>query len=99
MNPMDYFGQMGHLQAQLAEAREKMKSLTADGEAGAGLVKVTVNGEFSVLSCSIDPSLMDPEKVHTLEVLVATAYNSAVNAMQERLKSEGSAMLSEVLHP
>lgn len=99
MNPMDYFGQIGHLQAQLAEAQAKMKSLSADGEAGAGLVKVTINGEFSVLSCSIDPSLMDSEKVHTLEVLIASAYNSAVSTMQERLKSEGSAMLSEVLHP
>ena len=52
-----------------------------EGQAGAGLVKVTMNCKNQVKSVSIDPSLMTPDSDdrETLQDLLAAAVNDAVS--------------------
>ena len=77
-NPFDFLKNMGQLQNQMQQLQNKMQDTTATGEAGAGMVKVTVNGLCNVQSVSIDAQLMTPEDQHTVEVLVASATNEAI---------------------
>ena len=92
-NPFDFLKNMGQLQNQMQQLQNKRQDTTATGEAGAGMVKVTVNGLCNVQSVSIDAQLMTPEDQHTVEVLVASATNEAIKKVQELIKEQGMGML------
>ena len=57
------------------------------GEAGAGLVKVTMLGSHSVKRVDIDESLMEDDK-DMIEDLVAAAINDAVRRVEETNKEQ-----------
>ena len=73
--------QAQEMQAKIAEAQEKAENVVADGVAGAGLVKMTLNGKGDMVSLEIDPSLMgdDPE---ILEDLIKAAHNEARRSLE-----------------
>ena len=71
------FGDMGGLmkqaqemQAKLAKIQEELAKKTVDASSGGGMVRVTVNGQFTLASIKVDPSVIDPEEVEMLEDLV-----------------------------
>ncbi|ANK82734.1 YbaB/EbfC family nucleoid-associated protein [Minwuia thermotolerans] len=75
---------LGNLMKQAKAMQEKMESLQAEletlevtGEAGAGMVKVTMTAKGAVQKVKIDPSLLDPEDPEMVEDLVVAALNDA----------------------
>lgn len=64
------------MQENLQKAQEEIATMTVTGEAGAGLVKITMNGRHEVRGVEIDPSLMADDK-EMLEDLIAAAINDA----------------------
>lgn len=81
-------GGMGNLMKQAQEMQEKMQQAQEEaakaevqGEAGAGMVKVTMNGRHDVSNVSIDPSVMEEDK-ELLEDLLAAAVNDAVRKLE-----------------
>ena len=72
----DIMKQAQQLQADLQRAQEEIARLEVEGEAGAGLVKVTMTGKHDVRRVDIDPSLLREDK-QMLEDLVAAAVNDA----------------------
>lgn len=74
--------QAQQMQENLKKAQEQLADLEVEGVAGAGMVKVVMNGRHAVRRVSIDPSLMgdDPEM---LEDLLAAAVNDAVRRVEE----------------
>lgn len=82
-------GDMGKIMQQAQQMQEKMQKIqqeaaqaTATGESGAGLVKVTMNGQHSVTRVEVDPSLLEEDK-EMLEDLLAAAVNDAVRKVEE----------------
>ena len=73
--------QAQQMQEGLAKAQENVKAVEVTGEAGAGLVKVRMKGDMSVLGVEIDPSLMQ-ESQEIVEDLLAAAVNDAVRRAQ-----------------
>lgn len=77
------------MQQQLFEAQEKIASSQVTGQAGNGLVRATVSGSGDLLALTIDPSVVDPSDVETLQDLVigaiADANESARNLAAESL--------------
>ena len=69
------------LQAQMQKVQEELETLTAEGSAGGGVVKVVMTGKQSVESVNIDPEAA--EDVELLQDLVAAAVNDAFNKTQE----------------
>ena len=69
------------LQAQLQKVQEELETLTVEGSAGGGVVKVVMTGKQSVESVNIDPEAA--EDVELLQDLVAAAVNDAFNKTQE----------------
>ncbi|SFX05222.1 YbaB/EbfC family nucleoid-associated protein [Marinospirillum alkaliphilum] len=87
-------GDMGKLMKQAQEMQEKMQKLqeeaanaTAVGEAGAGLVKVTMTGRHDVRKVEIDSSLLQEDK-EMLEDLLAAAVNDAVRRVEQLSKDK-----------
>lgn len=83
--------QMQGMQEKVQKLQEEIAQAEVTGEAGAGMVRVTMNGRHDVRRVSIDPSLMqeDPEM---LEDLVAAAVNDAVRRVEEHQKEKMSGL-------
>ncbi|WP_251979036.1 YbaB/EbfC family nucleoid-associated protein [Salinicola avicenniae] len=86
-------GGMGNLMKQAQEMQEKMQQVQEEiaqmevtGEAGAGMIKVTMNGRHDVSKVDIDPSVMSEEK-ELLEDLLAAAVNDAARKVEAQSKS------------
>lgn len=85
------------MQAKMAEAQQRLESLEVTGEAGAGLVKLTLTAKGEMRGLQIDKSVMDPEDPSMLEDLIKAAHNDAkrkadaaqVEAMSDATKGMG----------
>ncbi len=71
------------MQEQMTKAQEELENAEITGEAGNGLVKVTVNGKKVVNAVNIDSSIVDPEDVEMLEDLIVAALNNAYEKADE----------------
>ena len=74
--------QAQRMQENLMRAQEEIGMLEVTGQAGGGMVKVTINGRHEARKVEIERSLLgdDPEM---LEDLVAAAFNDANNRLAE----------------
>lgn len=79
--------QMQGMQEKVQKLQEEIAQAEVTGEAGAGMVRVTMNGRHDVRRVSIDPSLMQ-EDTEMLEDLVAAAVNDAVRRVEEHQKEK-----------
>lgn len=75
--------QAQQMQEQMLQAQEKLKDETVDASAGGGMVKVTVGGDLSLRSITIDPEAIDPEDAELLQEMVQAAVNEGLRAAQE----------------
>lgn len=80
------------LQEQLANMKNKMESLSIEGQAGNGLVRITINGDFEVKDVRIKPECVDPEDVDGLQDLIKAAIMDAKKKLDEE-QSKGMPQL------
>jgi DNA-binding YbaB/EbfC family protein len=78
------------MQQEMQRAQEEMANLEVTGQAGGGMVKVTMTGKHAVRRVEIDPSLGDD--LEMLEDLVTAAVNDAVNRIAEAMQDRMSGM-------
>ena len=79
----DLMAQVGAMQQQLMVAQQEIAATTVEGQAGNGLVKVSGSGDGQVQSIVIDPSVVDPSDVETLQDLVLGALADLANNTAE----------------
>ena len=73
--------QAQQLQANMQKAQAEIAAMEVTGEAGGGMVKVTINGRHEAKRVQIDPSVpMDDREM--IEDLVAAAINDAVHRLE-----------------
>lgn len=81
--------QAQQMQQQLMAAQQQLANTELRGQAGGGLVQVTVKGSGEVTGVQIDPKVVDPDDIETLQDLIVGALADAsaqVTTMaQERL--------------
>lgn len=70
------------MQAKMQKLQEELADIEVVGEAGAGLVKVTMTGRNDVRSVCVDPSVLTEDK-ELLEDLLAAAVNDALRRADE----------------
>ncbi|MEU1985138.1 YbaB/EbfC family nucleoid-associated protein [Nocardia sp. NPDC019395] len=75
--------QAQQMQEQVMAAQAEIAAAEVEGQAGNGLVKVTIKATGEILSLTIDPKAVDPEDVETLQDLVIGAINQAMATAQE----------------
>ena len=80
------------MQQQMGKIEEELAAIEVEGQSGAGLVKVQMNGKMMVKRVAIDPSLLADDK-DMLEDLVAAAVNDAVRKA-EKISEEKRASVS-----
>lgn len=79
----DLMKQAQEMQENMQRMQEEAAKAETEGQAGAGMVRVTMNGRHDVRKVSIDPSLMEEDK-ELLEDLLAAAVNDAVRKIEEQ---------------
>jgi DNA-binding YbaB/EbfC family protein len=71
--------QAQQMQQQLMAAQEQLAATEVNGQAGGGLVQVTMKGSGEVVAVTIDPKVVDPDDVETLQDLIVGALADASN--------------------
>ena len=71
------------MQTDMANAQAALENETVEGSAGGGMVTVTVTGSGAVQRVHIDPSVVDPDDIETLEDLVVAAVADGLRRAQE----------------
>ena len=85
--------QAQQMQEQMQKAQQELADMEVTGEAGGGMVKVTMTGRHDVRRVSIDPSLLGDDR-EMLEDLVAAAMNDAVHKVEAGTQDKFSGMAS-----
>lgn len=86
------------MQEDLQKAQEEVAKMEMQGQAGGGMVKVTMNGRHEVRRVEIDDSLMGDDK-EMLEDLVAAACNDAVHKLEDYSKEQMSGVTAGINLP
>lgn len=94
----------GDMMKQIQQAGEKMQDvqkqlekIVAYGEAGGGMVKVSVSGKQKLLSIAIDPDIMDD--VEMVQDLVLAAVNTALDESARLAQEEISKATGGMINP
>jgi hypothetical protein len=69
--------QAQQMQQELMAAQQRLINSEVLGKAGGGLVEVTVKGSGEVVGVKIDPKVVDPDDVETLQDLLVGALGDA----------------------
>ena len=85
---MGVMKKMGEMQARMQQMQEDLGAIEIDGQAGAGLVKVTLGGKGEMKRIAIDKSLMKPEEAEILEDLVVAAAQDAKAKLDVELQAK-----------
>ena len=75
--------QAQRMQEQLVAAQAELAAAEVTGQAGNGLVQVTMTASGDVRAVRIDPKIVDPDDVDTLQDLVVGALQDAARAAQQ----------------
>ncbi len=78
------------LQQNMGKLQEEMAHRRYEGDAGAGIVHVTVDGKGNLLKLKIDPKAV--EDVELLEDMIVAAAAAATAKSQEAFKQEMASM-------
>ena len=88
MDMSNMFGKIKEMQAKLKEVQDNLDHITAEGEAGGGMVKAVVNGRKKVIEISIEESLMTPADKEMVQDLVIAAINIALQNVESKSNEE-----------
>jgi DNA-binding YbaB/EbfC family protein len=85
--------QMSKLKEEMDGLQQRLGQISAEGDAGGGMVKVRVNGKLELVACTISAEAMGDREM--LEDLIRAAVNQAlekarVQAAQETSKMAGN---------
>ena len=83
--------QAQQMQENMKRAQEQLATIEVEGQAGAGLVKITMTCRHDVRRVSIDASLMADDK-EMLEDLIAAAMNDAVRRAEATTQEKMGAL-------
>ena len=83
--------QAQQMQEQFKEAQQNLVNQIVEGQSGAGLVSIKINGRHDVVGVSLDDSIMSEDKSF-VEDLIAAAFNDAVRKLEDKSKETMGSM-------
>ncbi len=74
-------------QQKMSELQKEAAKLTAEAQAGGGMVTAVASGEGKIVSIKIDPEVIKEEDHEMLQDLVIAAVNAAITKAKEEVES------------
>ena len=84
--------QAQQMQEKMGEMQSALEQAEVDGEAGGGMVRVTLNGRGDMKAVKIDPAIFSAEEAEMIEDPIVAAHNDARARAQERMQEEMAKM-------
>ncbi len=88
---MGLMKQAQEMQSKLAGIQAEMDTITVEGQAGGGMVRVTLTAKGALKALHVDQSLMKADETEILEDLIVAAHADAraksERVMEEKMKS------------
>lgn len=88
-------GPMGDLMKKAQEVSQNMQSKQEelakkkiDVSVGGEMITMTFNGKQEALSIKIDPEIVDPDDIDTLQDLILSAVNEGIRQSQKLVQDE-----------
>jgi DNA-binding YbaB/EbfC family protein len=75
--------QAQQMQARMAELQRELAETPFTGEAGGGVVKVTLSGGQDLLAVKIEPAALEGGDAELLEDLITAAFRAAQTAARQ----------------
>ena len=80
--------QAQEMQSRMSELQDRLAQSEVSGNAGAGMVQITLNGKGEVKRVKIDRALLVPDEAEVLEDLVVAAFNDAKSRLDAHVAEE-----------
>ena len=78
LDMMKMMGKVKEVQEKMKIAQEELKNIEVEAEAGAGMVKVKINGKKELIDLKIDDSLYSEDDKDLMKDLIIGAVNKGV---------------------
>jgi len=82
--------QAQEMQDKMAQMQDRLSAEEVTGQAGGGMVQVTLNGKYEMRKIKIDSSLAGADDVEVLEDLIVAAQNDAKNKVEVMVQEKMS---------
>lgn len=88
INPAQLMKQAQALKKNMADLQARLEATPYTGQAGGGMVEITLNGKGVAQKVSIKPAVVDAADLATLEDLIQVALNDAHTKMTTAASTE-----------
>jgi len=85
---------MPKLKEDMAAMQGRIAQLRAEGDAGAGLVKVRVNGSLEIVRCELSDEALKMNDREMLEDLIKAATNQALTRVRQQIAEESAKVMT-----
>jgi hypothetical protein len=100
MGMFDMLGKINELRGKMTEVKTRLDSISVSGEAGNGLVKISMTANQNITSVDIQPVLLHPDRREELQDLLEIAFNEAAgkarNVAECEMKAAGKGLLPDI---
>ena len=76
------------MQEDMAALQEDLDSRVYDISAGGGAVKIKITGKLEVENIEIDPEIVDPDDIETLQDILTAGVNEAISKVNKTNNEE-----------
>jgi DNA-binding YbaB/EbfC family protein len=91
--------QAQQMQAKMQEMQERLGDVEITGQAGAGMVRITVNGRSEMKRVQLSKEVVNPEDVEVLEDLIVAAFNDAKAKVEASVAEETQKLMGGLKLP
>lgn len=76
------------LQAKANELRQRTAAIRVTGQAGGGMVEITLSGDMEMIDCQIAAEIVDPSDPTIIADLIRAAHHDAAQRVQEAIRDQ-----------
>ena len=98
-NMQSMIKQAQKMQEDMAAKQAELEEREYDVAAGGGVVNVKINGKKEIFSVKIEPEVVDPDDIETLEDLITAAVNEAIKKVESVTQDEMSKITGSMSLP
>ena len=91
--------QIQKMQEDMQKKQAELEQLEYEIKAGGGLLRLVMDGKTQVRELELDPDIVDPEDIETLQDLIVAAVNEAITTVEETAARELEKITSAVAMP
>ena len=89
-NQKDMLRQVQKMQADMEAMQEELANREYEIAAGGGVCKIKINGKKEISSIELDPVIVDPEDLETLQDILVAGVNEAIKRVEDTSNAEMS---------